>query len=299
MFRLKLGALRALRTTYMQPYDLRVFKALMAFLVRADGVKYRLDENNNRQTTRANQQRREEKGELEMKQCELKEVQFIGVEDFDEFSYGYDFVPGEKNTMRPRTLRPLREVKTWERPRVDPRYYAVEEWGEPIDIALLPKTLLKTGPKRDCPDFLKFKGLGIVSDKFRIQVEKFEPDVHQFIPLALIWEVDQTCVEGVFYFFNIAQSIDSVNGEHSEMPSRVIKFSEYYQKEVMELWEKRRPDGDPYKIVFDSNKIGARHIWQDEYLTTSGPYCSDTFRDSCIADDITGIGFSSESNEVR
>ena len=45
----------------MHPTDLQLFKAFMAFLVHADGANFRRDENNDRQTTRANQQRREEK----------------------------------------------------------------------------------------------------------------------------------------------------------------------------------------------------------------------------------------------
>lgn len=228
----------------------------------------------------------------------IQGVYALGSVSIDEFSHGFDFVKGEKNIMRSKDVRPLTEVTTWERPGVDPRHRNVATWGVKIDGNTLPKALVRSGSERPIADYHNFKDVGVVSEKFKALVEMLEPGVHQFFPVTLYWEGGGKVSEP-YYFFNVAQALDSLNEIHSEAPPRERWFEEVYDKELIGSWKNYNDStGGVYKRVFDAHSIGGACIWRDKYHIISGPWVSDKFHDASLEAGLSGLGFGAGMDEV-
>jgi len=171
----------------------------------------------------------------------------------------------------------------------DTRFTYVFNWGVPIEEEFMPNEYFLKGPVRPIADYRHMWNSALVSDKFRIIVEKFEPGVHQFFPAQVFWRRNNPIAEK-FYFFNVCNNLDSVHSGKSELPPRETIFAPAYDMEVSKPWKVRR--GIKNKIVFDRKKISGCHLWRDGYLLSRGLNCTDEFMNACLEAQILGIKFS-------
>ncbi len=179
------------------------------------------------------------------------------------------------------------------------------EYAEPEKVhpsALLPNTLVRqqgywvkpeTMPKRylwangakDIPDVLP--GF-VVSSRFRDLVERFEPSVHQFIPVEVFKERNSQPVV-TYYWFVVGQRIDGVD---RNMTTFVLERGqrEIWVDSVMDTqsWEFAKiPDA---KLFFSNQRVRGRHIWHDPHiLSFNNGLCSDVFAEAISSSGLTGV----------
>lgn len=215
---------------------------------------------------------------------ELKAVYFVGMETIDEFSYGVQLLPEDEKFLD----RVKRKGFDPDRPSRNMEGSMALSFGVPIEnLKVLPSRVILEGPKRPIADFRKVFEVFLVRDNFKEIVERLEPNVHQFMPVELTWS-DGTLVEGDYYWFVVAQALDSVNQEHTTAPLRYL-HNKILDKKIRAVWRTEdRETFEPYTFVFDQKVIGGAHVWQDEYMVV-GPYCSDVFKAECEAEGIVGI----------
>jgi hypothetical protein len=130
--------------------------------------------------------------------------------------------------------------------------------GFPVkeDRHLLPTSLRQTDDRK-LADVLPLPGLNAVSEKFRVIVEFFEPDVHEFFPVQLRRQ-DGTPYAQRYYIFNSCQRFDAVllNRQSAKTP-----YSRTYQD--------RRPPFiglSEWNLTLSRRKIAGRHLWRSQYM---------------------------------
>ncbi len=146
--------------------------------------------------------------------------------------------------------------------------------GRRLKATNVPTRFQWGGPKsRKLPDALKGRGMLLVSEKLKKTIETFEPGVHQFFPIELVFKKTGDHAAHV-YFLNICNRLDSVDRTRTTAPFGGV------------MW---RPDqsGD---IVFDLTRVGAHHLWHDKHLF-NGWMISDALHDAMIDAGITGLVF--------
>lgn len=123
--------------------------------------------------------------------------------------------------------------------------------GRALKAEHVPTKFLWGGPKnRKLPDVLYGRGVVIVSVRVKDIMERFEPGVHQYFAVDIIYKSNKELAEKMF-FLNICSRLDSVDRELS-----TCKMSE---GDIM--WQ---PETGYW--VFDLAKIGAHHFWHDQHL---------------------------------
>lgn len=113
-----------------------------------------------------------------------------------------------------------------------------------------------------------------VSKDFKALVEKFEPDVHTFIPTEILM-LDGTVAKGKFYVFKVGNVFDALNLEHpgirawrvAHLNNRLIHYKYRSVKDV----------------YFDKDVIGRAAIWSEKNLKDTEVFCSDEFADAVAA----------------
>lgn len=128
----------------------------------------------------------------------------------------------------------------------------------------------KNGPKREVPD-VEFLRMLCVSERFKKAIERFEPDIHQFFAVDVLWEDGELAAKS--FFFNVCTRLDSVNRQLTTVP-----FNRFWQT----------ADNARARLVIDSSAIGSRHIWCDKYLLFN-PLVSDALAESLQAAGFTGL----------
>ncbi len=173
--------------------------------------------------------------------------------------------------------------------------------GRPVDPTHVPTRVEWDDPRRPMPDYDSHWGANIsVSDRIREIIERFEPGVHQFLPLEC-HNIRQGTIEHRWFLVPCAR-IDSVNADHTTF-ARYDLFVEplgiwiwYWQapfdfrrKGKAHLLPEHLKNEDNPKLVFDLAKIGNRHMWIDKHLN-SGPYISDALAAALREGIFTGLG---------
>ena len=121
----------------------------------------------------------------------------------------------------------------------------------------------------------------VVSSKFRDLVERFEPGIHQFIPVDVYLPSRTDPIE-TYYWFNVGQRLDSVDREHT-----TYRWDLDWTKENG-FWSKRGVSDA--KLVLSTARIGAHHIWVDPHvLTFNSGLCSNSFGEAAIAAKLSGL----------
>jgi hypothetical protein len=151
--------------------------------------------------------------------------------------------------------------------------------GLPVETDFLPKQL-KWGHgelKKGLPDFLKHHSIFIASENLRRVVDEYEPGVHQFSPVEIVWKNGGSSIP--YYWFYPCNRIDSINDALS-----TFDFNEYGGRPKRWLY---RPGG---KLVYDLQKIGGTHLWLDRgYFSTDGIMISEALKNAFEANGLTGI----------
>ena len=228
------------------------------------------------------------------------------------YAIGYHYLDGHdsdsgisdadyENLSKLRPVNPIYETKKARKilgPVWREDFSNILKWGVKVKEDYLPKTYYVAGSERALPDFQKMWGAALVSEKFKSLVEIFEPNIHQFAPVDLVWkDQNNKPVDGNWYFFIVGQNIDSVNEKLSELPPRKKVVSPRYGFEVTQGWKIRSNGGQPARIVLDKDKLAHAHIWRDGYLQGQ-MRASDQFKEAAISAGISGIDFGVDALEV-
>ncbi|PXW67604.1 hypothetical protein C7451_1261 [Blastomonas natatoria] len=118
------------------------------------------------------------------------------------------------------------------------------------------------------PDYYTPNAFPCVSSRFKEVVERFEPDVHQFFPVAVVDKAKEKIDER--WLWVVCNRIDGVDREHTNLffQNQNLWTSSY--KEDGE-WKRVR---DP-KVAFNKQQTEGFHFWRDKHLFGEGIYVSD------------------------
>ena len=148
------------------------------------------------------------------------------------------------------------------------------ELGRAIKPDHLPTRVQWDGPKRSgVPETLRGRQMMLVNDRFKDVIERFEPGIHQFFPLDLVWK-DKTLAQKM-HMFNICSRLSTTD--------RSLSTAEMSRGGMLE------PSSG--SIIFNLTQIGSHHIWIDKHMY-AGVYVSDALHDALIEAKITGLAFS-------
>jgi hypothetical protein len=172
--------------------------------------------------------------------------------------------------------------------------------GRPVKTEFMPTRMRWDEAAGQIPDFELSLALNI-SEQARALIERFEPDVHQFIP------VDYFLSDGKLlekrWFLVVGHRIDST--DHDRTTFAMIER----RNDDGSLWSKHwRPVYDlvangqlekipPHlshdtksELIFSNKKIGSRQLWMDMYLLSEkGPFMSDGLANAIVSAGLTGI----------
>lgn len=132
-------------------------------------------------------------------------------------------------------------------------------------------------------DIASILGQTVVSEKFRLLVENYEPGVHQFIRVDIYDKADGTAASR-HYWLNVCRRKDCVDPVRSKF-EWVADYSG-----VTGFWDDRaHPDS---KLVFSKELVGDMHLWVNPHLLVrQNFYASSIFVEAAKAVGITGMLF--------
>lgn len=137
-------------------------------------------------------------------------------------------------------------------------------WRDP---ELMPKSGYQAKRSR-VPDVFPMQASNAVSQRFKDLVEEFEPDVHQFFPLALR-DKNGVPLPDNYYIFNCVVSLDAVLVAESGLSWRSEKIPEGRPESSMSFGS---------QLVFSRPAIAGHHLWVGDYLSQNLTiYVSDAF----------------------
>lgn len=183
----------------------------------------------------------------------------------DKLSYGYKNLDGDTNKIDSPDLS-QDEGRKVRGPGIGWLTY-----GRPVNPDHVPTRILREGPHRFMPDVLWPYLVPTISDSVKNIIEKFEPDVHQFLPVDIIWK--NGSLAGRRYVLVICRRLDSIHRGLSTMDF------------VPPLWR----TGPNQRMVFDRSKIGDAHLWRDKHLLTSAAFASNDLGEALRDAGVTGI----------
>lgn len=146
-------------------------------------------------------------------------------------------------------------------------------------------TIWQWKSSRPAPDYFTPHGFPCVSSRFKDVVERLEPDVHQFFPIAVVNKAMAKIAER--WLWIVCNRIDGVDREHTNLffQDQSLWTSSY--KEGGE-WKRVR---DP-KVAFNKQQTEGYHFWRDKYLIGGGIYASDEAAEALIALDLIAFAAS-------
>lgn len=153
--------------------------------------------------------------------------------------------------------------------------------GYPVDPTSAPKKLLWESKRRAVPDVVAFQQVLAVCARFKDLVERFEPGVHRFIPVA-VYPGDKNREPVERYWLNICRRLDSLDREHTT-----------YRWELDQTGQDgfwNSVDVSDGVAVFSRERIGNAHLWVDPHLLgVNHSYCSSAFGDAALAERFSGL----------
>ena len=172
------------------------------------------------------------------------------------------------------------------------------ESGRAVDATLMPTKMRWGGGKVKIPDFDHSPCLN-VSERAKALIEKFEPNVHQFIPVEYYY--GDSDIKERRYFFICCNRIDSLDHVKTTLvlrPSLQPGADRKYWVPIQDLVRNGEQHLIPShltpktnsKFVFSLAKIGKMHLWCDKFmLVRGGPWLSDALADAFVEAGLTGI----------
>ena len=216
-------------------------------------------------------------------------VYLLGIPTYNPQPDDVEFVDGNMGLLQ--LLDPTRD---------DGRLDRSLRTGRPVDPTHVPTKVEWHDSERPMPDYDTHWGANInVSERIRAIIERFEPGVHQFLPLEC-QNIGQGTIEHRWFMVPCVR-IDSVNAERTTF----ARYDRFIEPLGISIWYWRAPhdfrrDGEAHllpdhlknetnpKLVFDLAKIGKRHMWFDKHLG-SGPYVSDALAAALREANLTGM----------
>ncbi|HMT41744.1 MAG TPA: hypothetical protein PKC48_13450 [Sphingorhabdus sp.] len=129
--------------------------------------------------------------------------------------------------------------------------------GYPVDPATVPTKLCWESKRYDPTDFIVSRGTLVVSERVREIIERFEPGVHQLLPVD-VYRPKADAPIARYYWLVVCNRIDSVDEKKTTFVWTGDKSNE------RGLW---LSEGDESRqLVFNKAQIDARHIWRDKFL---------------------------------
>src|SRR5262245_38509079 len=124
-------------------------------------------------------------------------IHYLSCDEGEEFSYGMKALDGDLKLIKPVDMTQDGGIE------IQPMG---GKFGRPLETAHLPTRIRIEGPRRALTDLRD--GYGIFVDaKFKAEVEKLDPGVHQFFPVAFVWEDGSPAAER--FWFNPCHRLDS------------------------------------------------------------------------------------------
>ncbi|MEN3364430.1 MAG: hypothetical protein V7606_1704 [Burkholderiales bacterium] len=172
--------------------------------------------------------------------------------------------------------------------------------GRPVKTEFMPTMMRWDEAAGQMPDFEISWALN-VSEGAKALIERFEPDVHQFIP------VDYVLSDGKLlekrWFLVPCHRIDSTDHDRTTfvMIETRNKEGELWNKHWRSVYDlvankqfEKIPPHLPHdtqsELIFSNKKIGSRQLWMEMYLLSDkGPYMSDDLANAIVSAGLTGI----------
>ena len=164
-------------------------------------------------------------------------------------------------------------------------------YGYPIAPETAPKAMIWKSRRKLPPDYAFGNNeIMLVSGRFRDLVERFEPKVHQFLPVGMYFSQSDPEPFDTFYWFVCCTLIDSLDPDHTTIP-----FRGFYDERMEDglrrgRWHIDAEADPPQKAVFSLAAIGDHHLWRDPYRVRSYVHCSDAFADAIEGAELKGFG---------
>jgi hypothetical protein len=172
--------------------------------------------------------------------------------------------------------------------------------GRPVETEFMPTRMRWDEAAGPIPDFDMSLALNI-SERAKALIERFEPEVHQFIPVDYL-RSDEKLLEKR-WFLVVCHRIDSTDHdlttfamiEHRNDDGSLWNkhWRSVYALVANGQFEKIPPHlsrDTESKLVFGNKKIGSRKLWMDMYLLSrKGPFMSDDLADAIVSAGLTGI----------
>lgn len=171
------------------------------------------------------------------------------------------------------------------------RRYSLMRYGYPVVPDSAPKTMLWASKRLPPPDYAFGNNeIMLVSGRFRDLVERFEPGVHQFLPVNMVHKKGEAPFD-TFYWFVCCQLIDSLDPVRTTLDWRGDNYDERmedgFRRGNWSFNQKVSPRQIP---VFSLAAIGDRHLWREPYYTRDYVNASNAFGETLLAQGLTGFG---------
>lgn len=161
--------------------------------------------------------------------------------------------------------------------------------GYPVVPDSAPKSFLWRSTSKLPPDYaFGDNSVMLVSPRFRDLVEKFEPGVHQFLPVDMF--NSKTAAEPFdrYYWFVACNAIDSLDPEQTTL-TWDGEYDVIYNGMRRGAWFFDINVDPAQKPIFNLNAVGENCLWRDPYYSRDYVYCSDAFGEAMISSQLTGF----------
>ena len=167
----------------------------------------------------------------------------------------------------------------------------VTSYGYAVDPDTAPHKVLWPEKGKPPPDYaLGNNEFMLVSPRFRDLVERFEPDVHQFLPVPMLRHENDTEPFDTFYWFVCCNLLDTLDPELTTLTWRGNYDERMDDGFRRGYWKFDRTAEPKQKPVFSLQAIGDHHLWRDAYRVRNYVHCSDAFGEALLAAGLTGFG---------
>jgi hypothetical protein len=172
--------------------------------------------------------------------------------------------------------------------------------GRPVKTEFMPTRMCWDEAAGPIPDFNGSLADNI-SDRARALIDRFEPNVHQFIPVDYVLSDGQLLEKR--WFLVCCHRIDSTDHDLTTFAMIETRNDDgslwnKHWRSVYDLVANNQLEKIPphlsrdteSRLVFSNDKIGSRKLWMDMYmLSRKGPFMSDDIADAIVSAGLTGI----------
>lgn len=164
-------------------------------------------------------------------------------------------------------------------------------YGYAVDPDTAPAKVLWPDKGKPPPDYaLGNNEIMLVSPRFRDLVERFEPDVHQFLPVRMLRHENDAEPFDTFYWFVCCNLLDTLDPELTSL-NWVGSYDERMECGLRRgIWHFDQSVEPKQEPVFSLEAIGDHHLWRDAYRVRNYVHCSDAFGEALLAAGLTGFG---------